>query len=144
MWKSGFCLRGATHFSPQGMCGNSTGFHRLCGKKFLSGFVHSFCFHNSQGLWNYFGKQNACWCGICSFLVSPRKEPKECDLRGAERRAPARRRRPLKNHQSALTMARSTLTYLLFGQKMFRFFARRVGAMQYRLNRGSELCVFAA
>ena len=45
---------------------------------------------------------------ICSFLVSPRKERKEGDLKGAECRAPARQSRPFKK-SPARTWQHSTL-----------------------------------
>jgi len=50
---------------------------------------------------------------LCTFLASPRKVPKEGD-QGAHRHYLWR-----------------TLTSILFGQKMFRFFARRVGFRKF-------------
>ena len=62
----------------------------------------------------------------CTFLASPRKVPKEGDLKGAELIAPAIKAAPLGNPRRALGQRWSTLTSILFGQKVSRLFARSV------------------
>jgi hypothetical protein len=63
MWKSPFCSRPATFFSPQGNVGKKILFHRGCGCKNPSTFVHRFYFHIPQELWIIFGMQNS-KCGM--------------------------------------------------------------------------------
>ena len=73
MWKSGICLRAATNFSPQGVCEYFTAFHSLCGKKFSSKVFNNFVFHIPQDLLITFRVKES----VCTFLVPPRKVPKE-------------------------------------------------------------------
>ena len=70
MWKSGFLLRAAILFFPQGDVGIFTGIHRVCGKKICAGFVHRKSFHNPQPLWINFGLQKV----YVTFLCQTRKE----------------------------------------------------------------------
>ena len=57
----------------------------------------------------------------CTFLVSPRKVPKECDLRGARAALPRVKCALLRISRGALGYFRSSLTYILIPEKMFRF-----------------------
>ena len=130
MWKSPFFVRETTLFSPQGKCWKEELINRLCGRIFFVTVFHRNLFHIPQGLWRNFGVQNF-FEGICTFLASPRKVPKEGDQGALRLCAPAHRATPLETPGAHLRWRWSTLTYLLFGQKVFRLFCPK-GSLEER------------
>ena len=64
------------------------------------------------------------------FSCFAKKSTKRRRPRGAELLAPASKAAPLETPGTHLRSFWSTLTYILFGQKMSRFFARRVSFMR--------------
>jgi len=85
MWISGFCLRAATDFSPQAAVWKEEVFHRLVVELWEIIFVQSFphrIFPQSTGTVEKIQGRKIPMRWLCTFLASPRKVPKEGDLRG--------------------------------------------------------------
>ena len=105
MWISGFCLRAATPFYPQPHVWKEELFHRLCGRNFgwekLMSFPHRISPHSTGAVEKFWSAESP-GSGQCTFLASPRKVPKEGDLRGAEFCAPAQKAALLRITRRAL------------------------------------------